>query len=270
MKKINILLAVLLVIGAIILMLITSGSMQGLQAGFLSMVSPFLKTGSAVQKGLGAVGKGLKSLDELEAENEHLLTENKELRATNQILRDIEAENNKLRIALDYRERSLFRLVAGQAISRDASTWWNTIKINRGFEDGVEADPPMVVITDVGVVGRVSNTSKNESIVMLITDELCKMSAYVEGSREKGIVSGMRVQDSPNGELQMNFLSKNANLQPGQKVYTQGVVGGVFPAGLLIGTVKSFHPRELDGQAILEPAVDFSTLADVFIIVGSQ
>ena len=78
-----------------------------------------------------------------------------------------------------------------------------------------------------------------------------------------------RKEAEANPELQMNFLSRNANLKPGQGVYTQGV-GAVFPPGLLIGKVKSFKARELDGQAIIEPKVDFSTLADVFVIAGPK
>lgn len=271
MRKINILLAVIVVLVAVVFMLLSTGAAKGLQSGLLSLMAPFLKTGSAVQQGLGAMGKGFKSLDELEADNRRLETENKELRATNQILRDMETENNRLRSALDYRERSLFRLAPAQIFSRDASSWWNTVLINRGFEDGIDdglgSGVPMTVITDKGLVGKVMNVQKNTATVLLITDENCRVGAYVEGSRSKGIVSGMRVQEGGNPELQMNFLDKNANLQPGQKVYTQGVEA-VFPPGLLIGTVKSFETRELDGQAIITPEVDFATLADVFVIVG--
>ncbi len=110
----------------------------------------------------------------------------------------MEAENNKLRAALDYRERSIFRLIPSQLISRDASTWWNTVTINRGFEDGVDDGSPdarggmgvpMTVITDQGLVGKVMTTGKNDARVLLITDENCKVGAYVEGTREKGIVS---------------------------------------------------------------------------------
>ena len=268
MKKVNIVLAVVVAtLGLGLMLLLSGGAMRGAQSGFLSWLSPFLKGGAAVQQGIGAMGQGLKTLDQLEADNRRLTTENMELRASNQILRDMEVENNRLRAAVDFRERWMFRLIAARVITRDASTWWNTIKINRGFEDGVEAES--TVITDIGIVGKTTTVSKNEAIVMLITDENCKIGAYAEGSREKGIVSGMRVQNAQEPELQMNFLSKNANLQPGQKVYSQGV-GAVFPSGLLVGTVKSFRQRELDGQAILTPAVDFSTLSDAFVIVGEK
>ena len=89
----------------------------------------------------------------------------------------------------------------------------------------------------------------------MISDENCKVAATIEGSREQGIVSGERVTGSVTPMLDLNFLSKQANLEPGQKVYTSGV-GGVFPSGVLIGVVQSFRVRELDGQARLAPAVD--------------
>ena len=69
--------------------------------------------------------------------------------------------------------------------------------------------------------------------------------------------------------LTLNFLTKQANLQPGQKAVTSGV-GGVFPRGLLIGSVKTFKVRELDGQAQLTPAVDLSQLEDVFVVTGRR
>ena len=69
--------------------------------------------------------------------------------------------------------------------------------------------------------------------------------------------------------LDLNYLSKQADLKPGQKVYTSGV-GGVFPSGLLVGTVRSFQVRALDGQAKLAPAVDLAKLEDVFVVIGSK
>lgn len=269
MKKLNIALLAGVVALAVYLSTLSPAAMQGLQARFLSILSPFLRTGDAVQQQIGSVGAGLKTLDQFEAENRKLNDENRELRTTNNVLREIEAENNRLRLALEYRERSVFRLLPARIIGRDSSTWWTTVKINRGFEDGIDSDQP--VLTDVGLVGKTTTVAKNESIVVLITDETCRVAAKVEGSREQGIISGMRIQKSNSlGELQMNFLTKNADLQPGQKVYTAGVSNGVFPSGILIGTVKEFRARPLDGQAILEPSVDLSATEDVFVVVGAK
>jgi len=269
MNKLNVIIVLVILAVAVAISALGSNTMQKLQSGFLGLVSPFLKTGSAVQQQIGAVGQGLKTLDQLEEENGKLTTENKDLKTTNQILRDIEAENNKLRAALEYKQRSVFKLIPARVISRDASTWWNTVKINRGFEDGIDSDEP--VLTDVGLVGKTTTVGKNESIVLLVTDEICKVAAKAEGSREQGILSGQRIQDSgTSGEMQLNFLSKTANLQAGQKIYTAGVSGGVFPSGILLGTVKSFKARALDGQAIVEPALDLSSVEDVFVVVGAK
>ncbi len=267
MGRLNIILVVVVLAIAVLVSTWGSDSIQRLQSSFLSLVSPFVKTGSAVQQQIGAVGQGLKSLDQLEAENAQLLTANKQLRAENQVLKDIDKENNKLRAALDYRARSIFTLLPARVVSHDASTWWNTIKINRGFRDGITTD--QCVLTDSGLVGKTTTVAENMSIVLLVTDEGCKVAAAVEGSNEKGILSGLRVSEGA-GEMQLNFLTKMANLQPEQKVYTAGVSGGVFPSGILIGTVKSFHTRALDGQALVKPAVDLSTVEDVFVVTGAR
>ena len=269
MKKLNIALLLVVIGTAVYLSVLSPGAMQAAQAQFLSFLSPFLRTGSAVKEQIGSMGKGLKTLDEIEAENRKLNEINRELLTTNNLLREIEAENNRLRLALEYRERSVFRLLPARIISRDASTWWNTVKINRGFEDGVETDQP--VLTEIGLVGKTTTVAKNESIVVLITDETCRVAAKVEGTREQGILSGMRIQESGTmGQLQLNFLTKNAGLEVGQKVYSAGVSNGVFPSGIFIGIVKDFRTRPLDGQALVEPAVDISQTDDVFVVVGAK
>ncbi len=269
MKKLYIALLLAVLMLAVYLSVLPTASQQSLQGTFLSFLAPFLRTGTAVQEQLGSMGKGLKTLDEIEADNRKLTEVNRVLLTTNNLLREMEGENNRLRLALEYRERSVFRLLAARVISRDASTWWNTVKINRGFEDGIETDQP--VLTDVGLVGKTTTVTKNETIVVLITDETCRVAAKVEGTREQGILSGMRVQESGSaGVLQLNFLTKNAALEPGQKVYTAGISNGVFPSGILIGTIKEFRTRPLDGQALVEPAVDISQTEDVFVVVGAK
>jgi len=238
-----------------------------IQSTFFQAISPFLKTGSGLERQISSVRAGLKSLEELERDNADLKVENRSLKATNEALRDVEHEVNRLRQALNYRERSLFRLVPAEIISRDSSTWWRTVTINRGEEDGIA--PEMPVLTDEGLVGRTTTVSPNISVVLLISDENCRVAASVEGSREQGIVTGERVAGSLSPMLDLNYLSKQAELKPGQKVYTSGV-GGVFPSGLFVGTIRSFQVRALDSQAKLAPAVDLAKLEDVFVVVGKK
>ena len=240
---------------------------RNLQATVYQILSPFLSSGSGLQKQITSVRTGLKSLEDLERENQGLRVDNRALRATNQALRDVEHEVNRLRGALAYRERSAFKLVPAEVVTRDSSTWWRTVTINRGKDDKVEPDMP--VVTDEGVIGKTTTVSKNISVVLLVSDENCRVAASVEGTREQGIVSGERVGGGMTPALNLNYLSKQANLQPGQKAVTSGV-GGVFPVGLSVGTVRSFKVRELDGQAQLIPAVDLAKLEDVFVVTGRK
>ncbi len=265
MKKIQIATLVVFAMLAIAFCLLESGTLSWLQSGLLGAISPISRSGSAVKSSIGTLGKDLMTLDQLQAEYERVLSENRKLRAENNGLRDLQHDNDHLRQVLGYRERSSFRLVPALVLGHDAGVWWSTIKINRGSANGITSDMP--VITDKGLVGKITAVSSNLSEVLLVTDENCKVAAKVEGTKEQGISAGSR---DPAGELRLTFLSKLADLQPGQKVYTAGVSGGIFPSGIALGTVKSFHARELDGEAILEPAADAGALEEVFVVTGAK
>ena len=265
MKYLQLAALVLLIVAAVMLSMLGSRSLSHLQSGFLGFLSPLSRSGSAVKSSIGSLGKDLMTIDQLQSEYDRLLAENKKLRTENNGLRDLQKDNDHLRNVLGYRERSSFRLIPAIVLSHDAEAWWSTIKINRGSKDGITPDMP--VITDRGLVGKTTTVSDDMAEVVLITDESCKVAANVEGTKEQGISAGAR---APEGELQLAFLSKLADLQPGQKVYTAGVSGGVFPSGIALGTVKNFHARELDGEAILEPAADLGNLDDVFVVTGAK
>lgn len=266
MKRLSIIVTLLFLVAVGALLTLSPRATQQIQSRFLGAISPFLKTGSTLQRQFVGLKEGMKTLDELERDDALLQVEIKDLKATNQMLRDLEAENNRLRRALNYRQRSVFKLVPSRIVVRDASTWWSTVKIDKGFDDGIEPDMP--VLTEDGLVGKTTTVAKNMSTVLLIADANCKVAAMVEGTREQGIVSGGRTSTNSMPEITLNFLSKNADLKKGQKVYSSGV-GGVFPSGVYIGQVNDFKVKELNGQATLVPAVDLTTIEDVFV-VGKQ
>ncbi|MEI9896413.1 MAG: rod shape-determining protein MreC [Chthoniobacter sp.] len=210
------------------ILIMSPHNMRRVQAGFLGMISPFLKTGSTVEKKYREFREGLKTLDQLEAENKRLSILNKDLSATNQTLRGLETENNQLRKALQYRDHAPFTLKPARIIGRDSSTWYNKIMIDRGFKDGLDKDGDQPVLTDAGLVGKTTVVNDRSATVVLIADETCKVSANVENTREQGIVRGERMSSGLAPSVGLNYISKQANLQPGQNVYTSGA-GGVFP-----------------------------------------
>ena len=265
MRQINAIAVAIFLVLVVVLFAFTPRNTQMMQARFLGVIAPLLKNGSSLQKQIVGFRDGMKKLNELDAENKELRIELSELKATDQTLQGLAAENNQLRRALQYRERSAFKLVPARIIARDSSTWWSTIKVDKGSNDGVLPDQP--VLTEDGLVGKTTIVAANASTILLVCDEYCCVAATVEGTMERGMVHGTRTSTTAAPDLVLEFLSKAANLKPSQDVFSSGL-GGVFPAGILIGKVKSFDVQPLQGVATVVPAVDLSNIEDVFVVTG--
>jgi len=107
------------------------------------------------------------------------------------------------------------------------------VQIDLGSRDGVQTNLP--VITDAGLVGRVSSVSTTHSQVVLVGDPNCRVSALVENaSRDMGVLIAGGTLDTSLVEL--TYLASSANLKSGQSVITSGL-GGVFPKGIPIGQI---------------------------------
>jgi len=263
MKKANLITVVVFLAVVGFVLSLSPRTMRRVKGMGLDMIAPFLNVGTSIQTRIAEVTRGLKRLDEVEHEAGRLRVENRRLRAENQMLHDLRDENSRLRQSLEYQRRSVFRLIPAQVIGRDATTWWSAVQINRGSNDGLRED--MSVLTDEGLVGKTSAVGRTSASVILISDETCKVAVKVEGTREQGILSGERVSNRSSPLLNLGFLSKQAGLRPGQKVYTSGM-GGLFPSGVLVGEIRSYEVRELDGLAKVVPAVDLAGLSDLFVV----
>ena len=230
------------------------------------MISPFLKpVPDWKSRSLGA--DGIENAGGVGATTRHCRWKTARSKRPTRLLRDVEHEVNRLRHALAYRERSRFQTGAGGNRRPRFLDLVATVTINRGKEDGIESDMP--VVTDEGLVGKTTTVSDNISIVLLVSDENCRVAAKVEGTREQGIVSGERVAGGANAVARTEFSVETG--QPAAR-----------PKSLHLGSrrcfsVRSadrngerFQVRELDGQAQLTPAVDLSHLEDVFVVTGHK
>jgi rod shape-determining protein MreC len=125
----------------------------------------------------------------------------------------------------------------------------------------------MPVLTTEGLVGRISSVSLTRSQVTLLGDPNCRVAARVENdTRDTGVIGPGGPLDSEYVEL--GFLSRNANLKPGQMVRTSGN-GGIFPRDILIGKVVESHPVEygLNTVATVKLAANLSALEEVWVMV---
>jgi rod shape-determining protein MreC len=71
--------------------------------------------------------------------------------------------------------------------------------------------------------------------------------------------------------VELAYLSRTANLKPGQAVKTSGL-GGIFPKGIPIGVVVDAHPVEygLGVLAQVKVAANLGTLEEVWVLLASR
>ena len=249
MKRSNWIIVALLVTGWIVFIGQPTTVATKLRMIFEQLSTPFVKLGNYIP-----VVKSRRDLDR----------QNHDLRATNDLLRqqlrafDATAfENARLNRLLAFKEHLPYRTLGARVIGRDASNWYKSLQIDRGFNDGLRSD--LAVLIADGLIGKITSVTAGEARVLLLTDPNCKASALVQSSREPGVVAGM----------EMTYVDRRAKINPGEAIITSGL-GGVFPKGIHIGTVIR---SRLDSQTgmyqtlELKPAVDYRHLEEVVVIL---
>ena len=203
----------------------------------------------------------------LQRKLEAIQTDYGELKIIEGRFRELERENLQLNQALGFQKRTTFDVIAAKVIKRQPSTWWDTLTINRGEND--ELGTQLTVLAEGGLVGRIDQAFEDVANVLLVTDESCQVSAYVEGSPEKGILSGEPGEYGTTPLLRLRYLSRNAPIQKGMKVFTTGR-GGIFPPDIQVGTVIEVILGSYESEALVKPSVDLQNLAVVFVLAGDQ
>lgn len=263
MKKLNILALLLFIAGIVSVVTLDTPTTRGIQGKVMEVLSPFIHSSTVIETSINGAMSTPEDPRELKREKERLQIEVERLRIISQKYTQLLDENNRLRGLIDFKQAAPYKMTAARVIKRVSTTWWNTMIIDKGLLDGLATDTP--VISANGLIGKTGKMAPHMAEVILLTDEMCRVSAKVEGTLEQGILEGERAGLDMRPDLRLRFLTRNALINPGTNIISTGE-GGVFPAGLLIGRVKRFENRDITGEAIIEPAVDFSMLEYVFIL----
>lgn len=230
----------------------------------LAPVQGFVQGVSDRFKGMLA---GIVELQELREENQRLREELERREFVYSLLLEVRAENTRLLKLINFKETiPQYDTLAARIIAREPGNWYNTVTINKGTRDGVQVNMP--VITHGGLVGRVSSVTIRQAEVLLLLDQRSAVGGMLQRTREMGIVRGFAGEEET---LRMIYLPRDAEVQIGDNVVTSGL-GGIFPKGLLIGTVAEVKTEEygLAQYAVIEAAADFEHLEEVLVILSSQ
>ena len=135
--------------------------------------------------------------------------------------------------------------------------------INRGSNQKVQRN--YIVIRKEGLVGRIHSVSPFQSSVQLMIDHRNRVPALIQRNRVRGLIYGTQAG------IEMRQINQHAKIKIGDRVISSGL-GGLYPKGILIGWVSEIRHQqhELFKTAILESAVDFNSIEEVFVIIPSK
>lgn len=200
----------------------------------------------------------------IQNENKNLKSRLSELARDAVLLDELRQENERLKKLLALKQGALFLTVAAEVISGLPDNWSRGVMIDKGVRAGIKVGN--AVIAESGLAGRVVEVSHQSAKIMLLDDPDSSVSAFVQRTREEGLISGNIA-----GGLQMRYLDKDSGVAIGDLILTSGLTRN-YPPALLIGRVSGINddPQGLGKRCLVEPFVNLKSIEEVLVITGSK
>lgn len=197
----------------------------------------------------------------LREENRVLRSMNLSLTEEVSRLREARLENVRLRRLVGLRESSPLAYAAARVVGRSGEQLRSTITLATGEAEGVREGMP--IVTDAGLVGRVSSVAGGYAVGQLLANKDVRVSAQVQRSRVNGIV----LWAGPAG-LQLRNVGKTQDVRPGDLVLTSPF-STMYPSGIRIGVVREVRssPGDLFLTVDVTPGADLDRLEEVFVVL---
>ncbi|HEX9774717.1 MAG TPA: rod shape-determining protein MreC [Actinomycetota bacterium] len=241
------------------------GPLDKIGRGVMTVLAPVQRGLVTVFRPVGSFFAGFTRVPSLQQRIIDLERANANLQAELQQVEDVTRENESLRQLLALAQRNNFKTKAVQVIGVSQSNFERSIIIGGGSAAGVAVDMP--VVAGEGLVGRVVSVSRDSARVLLITDRSSAVAARLATNGKAGVVDG-----AGTGRLRFELLDPLTAVSPGDRVVTSGYDRGLYPSGIVIGTVTDAPPAgsNLSRVVTVEPVVDFSRLDYVLLVVGEK
>lgn len=263
-KRVRILLIVAVALAVLIAVVSTiSGSTS---SGFVqTLMGPIRNLTASATRSVERFYNYAYNYENLEAENTVLQEKIASMEESIRSADTLERENERLRELLNLaEEHDDYRFLSAYIIAWDSANWKSTFTINKGSGDGLEAG--MCAVTEFGqVVGLVTEVGDNWATITTILDSSLEISASVSSSGYTGVVEGS-YRTGEEGSLRLSYLPTDAVMKNGDQVVTAGST--LYPKDLILGYVADAGLDETGASkyAVLDPAVDFGNLEQVFLI----
>jgi rod shape-determining protein MreC len=241
-----------------------TGPVQDLRGAASTVFSPMRGVGETVASPFRNGWHGITGYDDLEDENEDLRREVDRLKGDavrNQAAADRLKELEKLE-RLPYADG--VPTVAGRVTSGPLTSFDATFEINRGSGDGVKEG--MAVVTEAGLVGRITRVYGGRSHVQLITDPEFEFGIQLVGPGDIGVARG----DPQRAVLIVEEgIDKRTPIKEGDAVISSGIQRSAFPPDVPVGRVTEIGQTEDETEQtlVVEPLADLTSLTYVKVML---
>lgn len=184
-------------------------------------------------------------------------------------VQELKKENEQLRSTLDIQDSPRdFDIIHATVISRSPERWIDQVTINRGSQHGVEKN--MAVITADGMIGKINTVSNLTANVQLLTglDQLNRISAMISRENDDNVFGLIERFDKETNSLVFRIIDESdKNIEEGELIVSSNV-GGLFPTGLTIGTIKEVVPDQygLTKMALVKPTANMFEINHVIVV----
>lgn len=184
-------------------------------------------------------------------------------------VQELKKENEELRGNLEKTETIRdYTPIQATVIARSPERWIEQVTINKGAQHGVGVN--MAVITAEGMVGKIQASSQFTSTVQLLSgfDQFNRISAMISKDGDKNVFGLVEEYNKETNSLSFRIIEESEkDVEIGELVVSSGM-GGVFPSGLPIGTVKEVVPDQygLTNTALIEPAANLYDINHVIVV----
>ncbi len=237
------------------------------------LLRPVISFSSVIQNRVSGFFTSIGDVFDAKEENGVLHARIKQLESENRDLQNIIGKADYLKREQMLTENSPYDLIKARIIAKEPGNWFDQFIIDKGSKDGISKGDTVVqgieIEKDVYIeclVGRVVDTGDNWSKVVSLIDELNSTSFKIIRTQDGGIVSG-----SVDGLLEGYLFDYTADVIEGDQLYTSGL-GGIYSKDIYIGEVSEIigDQEELTKRLVIEPALDFRKLYNVFIINNQE
>lgn len=267
--KIKIVKAIVLVVAAFMLtlLLIFNSGVAFLEKFAGIFIIPLQKAAVTVGRGIGGFFGGLGKIDDYQSQ---IKEQEQEIAALKIQLQISKEENLRLseyeRFFNIAQNNKNFSVVPAKITGQSPDNWSVIYIIDKGTNDGMAVDMP-VIGSNGSLVGRIFEVSSSWSKIITVVDNRSSVPAIVESTRDTGILRGETDIGVGNRYCRLMNMPFEAGIEPGDVVLTSGM-GGVFPKGLVIGTVVEVTSGKTSYEqyARVKPSADLAHLEYVLVI----